>query len=244
MPISRFIRPELFLGACPACYSPAIIRGQYVRVQHRHIIYIQGYDPRGLAQYYRMFRTELRKFGRLYQLSATVSRPKVAADGEIASWTIETKADDWQTRTDYDFLRFEDFIQQRPRPADLAHRLQRGVDLLAAGLRRHHRPLRQGELAVCDLHHLSAFGAVAGSALRRGDRLCLRERPERARHSRRFQHRGCHRHLRGAARRRAEIHRKRHLRALSLVRHDLDLAVLAPRAPRMGRSASTALHSI
>jgi hypothetical protein len=48
-----------------------------VRVQHRHIIYIQGYDPRGLALYYRMFRTELRKFSRLYQLQATISRPKV-----------------------------------------------------------------------------------------------------------------------------------------------------------------------
>lgn len=95
-----------------ACYSPATTRGHYVRVQHRHIIYIQGYDPRGLAQYYRMFRTELRKFGRLYQLAATISRPKVAADDEIASWTIETKADDWQTHTAYDFLQFEDFIQR------------------------------------------------------------------------------------------------------------------------------------
>jgi hypothetical protein len=83
-----------------------------VRVQHRHIIYVQGYDPRGLAQYYRMFRTELRKFGRLYQLAATVSRPQVAANGETASWTIETKADDWQTRTSYDFLRWEDLIQR------------------------------------------------------------------------------------------------------------------------------------
>ncbi|HMI97938.1 MAG TPA: hypothetical protein VK479_15620 [Micropepsaceae bacterium] len=83
-----------------------------MRVQHRHIIYVQGYDPRGLAQYYRMFRTELRKFGRLYQLAATISRPQVAPDGEIASWTIETKAGDWQTRTSYDFLRFEDLIQR------------------------------------------------------------------------------------------------------------------------------------
>ena len=38
--------------------------------------------------------------------------PQSAADGETASWTIETKADDWQTRTHYDFLRFEDFIQR------------------------------------------------------------------------------------------------------------------------------------
>jgi hypothetical protein len=83
-----------------------------VRVQHRHIIYVQGYDPRGLAQYYRMFRTELRRFGRLYQLAATISRPKVAPNGETASWTIETRADDWATRTSYDFLRFEDLIQR------------------------------------------------------------------------------------------------------------------------------------
>lgn len=82
-----------------------------MRVQHRHIIYVQGYDPRGLAQYYRMFRTELRKFGRLYPLTATISRPQSAADGETASWTIETKGEDWQTRTHYDFLRTEDFIQ-------------------------------------------------------------------------------------------------------------------------------------
>jgi pimeloyl-ACP methyl ester carboxylesterase len=83
-----------------------------VRVQHRHIIYVQGYDPRGLAQYYRMFRTELRKFGRLYHLSASISPPQVAPDGETASWTIETKAGDWQTRTSYDFLRWEDLIQR------------------------------------------------------------------------------------------------------------------------------------
>jgi hypothetical protein len=93
-----------------------------LRVQHRHIIYIQGYDPRGLAQYYRMFRTELRKFGRLYGISASLGRPQGAADGEMASWTIETKGNDWQTRTSYDFLRFEDFIQR-----DLAQPIWRTV---------------------------------------------------------------------------------------------------------------------
>ena len=85
-----------------------------VRVQHRHIIYVQGYDPRGLAQYYRMFRTELRKFGRLYRLTATISRPQSTPDGETASWTIETKASEWQTRTSYDFLRFGSVNLQGP----------------------------------------------------------------------------------------------------------------------------------
>ena len=83
-----------------------------MRIQQRHIIYVQGYDPRGLAQYYRMFRTELRSFAQLYGLSATTTRPQSAADGETGSWSIETQAADWQTKTDYDFLRFEDLIQR------------------------------------------------------------------------------------------------------------------------------------
>ncbi len=87
-----------------------------MRVEHRHVIYVQGYDPRGLAQYYRMFRTELRKFGRLYGLTTTVGRPKEHAAGkfahESASWTIETTGDGWQTKTNYDFLRWEDLIQR------------------------------------------------------------------------------------------------------------------------------------
>lgn len=82
-----------------------------MRIQHRHVIYVQGYDPRGLAQYYRMFRTELRKFGRLYQLSTAVGRPKVATDDAMASWTVDAGDADWQVRTDYDFLRWEDLIQ-------------------------------------------------------------------------------------------------------------------------------------
>jgi hypothetical protein len=93
-----------------------------VRVRNRHIIYVQGYDPRGLAQYYRMFRTQLRKFGRLYGLTTTIGRPQSISDSEIASWTIDTKAEDWQTRTTYDFLRFEDFIQR-----DLASPIWRTV---------------------------------------------------------------------------------------------------------------------
>jgi hypothetical protein len=83
---------------------------------------VQGYDPRGLAQYYRMFRTELRKFGRLYGINATTSRPDSAPDGETATWTIETQGPDWQTRTTYDFLRTEDFIQ-----SDLAWPIWRTV---------------------------------------------------------------------------------------------------------------------
>ena len=83
-----------------------------MRVTNRHVIYVQGYDPRGLAQYYRMFRTELRKFDALYGVTSAIGRPKTITEGEIASWSIETRAGDWQTRTTYDFLRVEDLIQR------------------------------------------------------------------------------------------------------------------------------------
>lgn len=83
-----------------------------MRVRRRHIIYVQGYDPRGLAQYYRMFRTELRKSDRLHDLASRISRPRSSDDNTMGSWTIETEGDGWRTETTYDFLRWEDLIQR------------------------------------------------------------------------------------------------------------------------------------
>ena len=205
-----------------------------MRVQHRHIIYIQGYDPRGLAQYYRMFRTELRKFGRLYQLQATISRPKVAADDEIASWTIDTKAEDWQTRTAYDFLRFEDFIQQ-----DLASPIWRTVfsavwiywRLVFAGTIARFGKANWRFATFITYPHLmllleAACAAAIAFVFEKGlNALGIPDMFSIAAAIAIFVA------LLGSH---AEIHRKRHLRALSLVRHDLDLGVLAPRAPGMG----------
>lgn len=82
-----------------------------MRVERRHIIYVQGYDPRGLAQYYRMFRTELRKFTALSGVKSNVGRPVSDAANPIATWTIDSQGPDWQTRTRYDFLRWEDLIK-------------------------------------------------------------------------------------------------------------------------------------
>jgi hypothetical protein len=83
-----------------------------VRVKRRHIIYVQGYDPRGLAQYYRMFRTQLRKFASLYGVTTRISRPDSVSANATASWTIDTEAPGWKTKTRYDFLRWEDLIKQ------------------------------------------------------------------------------------------------------------------------------------
>ena len=83
-----------------------------MQVHRRHVIFLQGYDPRGIAAYYRMFRTELKKFGALYGLSPSISRPQETADGLAAKWTIETAGEGWATSTQYEFLRWEDLVQQ------------------------------------------------------------------------------------------------------------------------------------
>jgi hypothetical protein len=82
-----------------------------VRVQRRHVIYVQGYDPRGLAQYYRLFRTELRKSAKLYSFQADVGRPQSIDDKAMASWSIAAQGHGWQTHVTHDFVRWEDLIK-------------------------------------------------------------------------------------------------------------------------------------
>ena len=207
-----------------------------MRVQHRHIIYIQGYDPRGLAQYYRMFRTELRKFARLYSSpppSAGRRAPPTARSRPGPSRPRRRLADPHQLR----FPALGRFHPARPRRADLAHGVPRGVDLLAAGLRRHHRPVLAANWRFATFitypHFLLLLEAIVRR--RRSPSRCgkglealgipdLFSMPAAA---------AVFVAMLGTA---AEIHRKPDLSALSAVRHDLDLAILAPPAAGMGRA--------
>ncbi len=81
-------------------------------VKRRLVIYVQGYDPRGLAEYYRMFRREHRKTCELYGLSGQVSRAENDAERFITTWDVATSGDGWQVATRYMFLRWEDIIRK------------------------------------------------------------------------------------------------------------------------------------
>jgi pimeloyl-ACP methyl ester carboxylesterase len=83
-----------------------------VNVKRRLVIYVQGYDPRGLAEYYRMFRREYRRTCELYGLSGEIGRAENDPDRFITTWNAETKGVGWQTATRYMFLRWEDIIRQ------------------------------------------------------------------------------------------------------------------------------------
>jgi hypothetical protein len=83
-----------------------------VHVKRRLLIYVQGYDPRGLAEYYRMFRREYRRTCDLYGLTGEVSRAENDPGRSITRWYVTTNGDGWQVKTDYLFLRWEDVIRK------------------------------------------------------------------------------------------------------------------------------------
>ncbi|MGC1466669.1 MAG: hypothetical protein WA792_13145 [Pseudolabrys sp.] len=80
-------------------------------VRKRLIIYVQGYDPRGLPEYYRMFRRDYRKSCALYDIKGKISPPVNDPDRFITEWSMNTQGDDWQADTTYKFLRWEDIIR-------------------------------------------------------------------------------------------------------------------------------------
>lgn len=85
---------------------------RFVQVQRRLVIYVQGYDPRGIAEYYRMFRREYRHTCELYGLTGEVGRAVSDPESFVTSWTVSTSGSGWQVATRYMFLRWEDIIRK------------------------------------------------------------------------------------------------------------------------------------
>lgn len=86
-------------------------------VRRRHVIYVQGYDPRGLAEYHRLFRGEYNKFCKLYGLDGKIGKRTDDPDHFSTVWPVATQGRDWRVETSYQFLRWEDIIRrdfQRP----------------------------------------------------------------------------------------------------------------------------------
>jgi hypothetical protein len=83
-----------------------------VQIKRRLIVYVQGYDPRGLAEYYRMFRREYRRTCELYGLSGKIGRAENDPERFITTWDATTAGDGWQVETRYMFLRWEDIIRK------------------------------------------------------------------------------------------------------------------------------------
>ena len=82
------------------------------RVCRRHVIYMQGYDPRGLAVYYRMFRREYGRYCELYGLEGHIGGHTNVPGRFSTSWNVLTRGPGWEVETTYEFLRWEDLIRR------------------------------------------------------------------------------------------------------------------------------------
>lgn len=83
-----------------------------MQVKRRLVIYVPGYDPRGLAEYYRMFRREYRRTCDLYGLSGKIGRAENDPERFITTWDATTGGDGWQVEMRYMFLRWDDIIRR------------------------------------------------------------------------------------------------------------------------------------
>ncbi len=81
-------------------------------VIRRLIIYVQGYDPRGLAEYYRTCRREYRRTCELFSLSWQVGGAENDPERFVTTWDATTSGENWQVTTRYMFLRWEDIIRK------------------------------------------------------------------------------------------------------------------------------------
>jgi hypothetical protein len=79
-------------------------------VRRRHVLYVEGYDPQGAEGYHNLFSRSFRRFLKYWPLKSTVSDLHIDND-DLAHWTIEAAAPNWQVSTHYDFLRQEQMIR-------------------------------------------------------------------------------------------------------------------------------------
>ncbi len=108
-----------------------------MQVRRRLVIYVQGYDPRGLPEYYRMFRREFRRSLDLYGLTGTVGGIERDADRFSTHWDVTAAGDNWQVATHYQFLRWDDIIRQdfvRPPWWKIVHMYRAMLIALANGV--------------------------------------------------------------------------------------------------------------
>jgi hypothetical protein len=83
-----------------------------VQVHRRLVFFVQGYDARGLAEYFQDFRHEYRLTCEHHGLSGEIGAIDETPEDFSARWDITTKTGEWQVETHYRLLRWNDLVQK------------------------------------------------------------------------------------------------------------------------------------
>ncbi len=80
-------------------------------IARRHVFHIGGYDPISPEQQLERFRRSLSLFQRTWGVKAAIVSG-IEATPVSASWEMEASGPNWNTRTSYEMLRWDDLIRQ------------------------------------------------------------------------------------------------------------------------------------
>jgi pimeloyl-ACP methyl ester carboxylesterase len=80
------------------------------KVRRRHVLYVEGYDPRGAEAYYQLFQRSCDRFRKAWSAELTLDPFEIDSD-DFAHWSLTTRSVGWQVATRYDFLRLERHIR-------------------------------------------------------------------------------------------------------------------------------------
>ena len=79
-------------------------------INHRHVFYLSGFDPRGASFYHRVFKEEAQKQSCINGIKVDVQARKKHSD--IAQiWRVQADHAGHKVTTDYEFLRWDDIIR-------------------------------------------------------------------------------------------------------------------------------------
>ena len=79
-------------------------------VRKRCFVQMTGYEPVGPEHQHRRFIREMARFRKAWNVEADVSALRLAPDGAVANWSIETWGPNWRVVTDFHQFRWDDFI--------------------------------------------------------------------------------------------------------------------------------------
>jgi len=108
--------------------------GEAVRVFKRHVLYVHGYDPRGVKTYRTLFDEQHGDFCRLHRLEGEIGEVEVS--DFVTAWSVTTAGAGWRVETTYQFLGWEDLIRPQfstPAPAKIFHALRSLAARCASG---------------------------------------------------------------------------------------------------------------
>jgi len=79
-------------------------------VRKRCFVQLTGYEPVGPDHQHRRFVREMARFNKTWSVQGRVSPPRLAEDGAVASWTVESSGPNWRVVTDFHYFRWDDFV--------------------------------------------------------------------------------------------------------------------------------------